>query len=971
MLTELLGQIGAPGSPGSVLVTGEAGVGKTRLLAELADVAAADGIRLLRGGCLELSDALPYGPFVDVLEQIRAEDGVQAVRELAGAWADGLHPLMPAVSSGTHGQADGQHSQQLLFQAVATVLMGVAAQDPTLLLIEDLHWASRATVDLLTFVVYRVAGSRLLIVGSARDEGVSDTDPVTSLMASLHRSRRSLTVGLSGLSREDVGELMTRIRGAASEARDVARVHELSGGNPLLVEELLAAGFVDDDRVVSAVASWVLSHRLRQLDEDARRLVVAAAVGGAWCEQDLLLRVVERAGRDGDQAVDALRRAVDIGILVPTGSDVRFRHALLREAALGSLLAPERSRLHADWAAALAEVAEPGLSTPGRLAHHWLGAGDADRALPALLDAAGVAERQSAYAEASRHLEHALDLWGRCGVVVDSLGLDRREVLDRASAAAYDGGRRKVAARRLRELIELVEPTSDAVTLGTIYARLAPLVVDTRSEAVAACERARQLVPADPPSAARTYVLNQEALVRSMLHLPRAGEVGLEALDVARQVGDVRLEAKALISAAVAPAESGLLAVDDAVRRLERARTLTERFDDHVNLGRVYIQLSWLLMLAGKLTEGYDVGRAGLRWAEQLGLQDKGAMILATAARSALLAGRWDEARGLLDLPGWETDAVMEERASLLGELAVRRGELANADDVLRAAFEALSDAGDAETLAFVVIPMAAAQLWQNQPLTALKLVEHTLRDDAGLAGFYPEMSLISVGLRAAADIRVSAAARRNRAGVAAARQRASGLVERMARRDGTTMLALEQADRVMARAELARLEDDHQVDAWSDAAEAWDDLAMPYEAAYARWRWAEALLAEGGARFDAAGVLHLAMATARRLGAEPLLEAMQALSTRARLPTDAQQTEADATVERSSFAPLGLTAREEEVLRRVAAGSTNRQIAEALFISESTAGVHVSNILRKLGVSNRVQAAAVAHRLLTESDPR
>ena len=97
----------------------------------------------------------------------------------------------------------------------------------------------------------------------------------------------------------------------------------------------------------------------------------------------------------------------------------------------------------------------------------------------------------------------------------------------------------------------------------------------------------------------------------------------------------------------------------------------------------------------------------------------------------------------------------------------------------------------------------------------------------------------------------------------------------------------------------------------------------------------------------------------------------MQAFSTRARLPTDAQQTEADATVERSPFAPLGLTAREEEVLRRVAAGSTNRQIAEALFISESTAGVHVSNILRKLGVSNRVQAAAVAHRLLTESDRR
>ena len=970
MLTELLSHIGEPQSPGFVLLTGEAGVGKTRLLAEFADVAAADGIRLLRGGCLELSEALPYGPLVDVLEQIRAEDGVHAVRELAGQWVDGLHALLPAVGSETAGPPDGHQGQQALFRAVATVLMGVAARGPTLLVIEDLHWASQTTVDLLTFVVYRVAGSRLLIVGSVRDEGVSDTDPVTSLIASLHRSRRSATIGLSGLGREDVGELMTRIRGVTPDARHVARAHELTGGNPLLVEELLAAGFVDDDRVVPAVASWVLGQRLRQLDEDARRVVVAAAVGGARCEQDLLVRVVERAGRDSDQVVDALRRAVDIGILVPAGSDVGFRHALLWATALGSLLSPEVSRLHADWAATLAQVAEATSSISARLAHHWLEAGDAHRALPALLDAAGVAERQSAHAEASRHLEDALDLWDRCIDVVDALSLDRREVLDRAVTAAYNGGRLRVAARRLRELIGLVGPTTDAVTLGVMYARLALLVVGTRSEAVAACERARQLVPADPPSPARTYVLTQEALVRDILHLPRAAEVGQEALDAARQVGDPRLEATALVVAAVAPVESGILAVDEAVRRLERARTLTERFDDHENLGRVYALLSSLLMLAGRLTDGYEVGRAGLRWAEQVGLQDKGAMILANAARSAMLAGRWDEATGLLDLPGWEADAVMEERASLLGELAVRRGDLANADELLRPAFTATSQAGDAEMLAFVAIPMATAQLWQDQPLTALELVEQALRDDAGLAGFYPEMSLVSVGLRAAADLRVSAAARRNRDGVAAARQRASGLVDRMARRDGTTMLALEQADRVTARAELARLDGNDAV-AWSAATEAWDDLAMPYEAAYARWRWAEALLADGGARSDAAGVLHPAMATARRLGAEPLFEAMQALSTRARLPTDAQQTEVDATVERSPFAPLGLTAREEEVLRRVAAGSTNRQIAEALFISESTAGVHVSNILRKLGVSNRVQAAAVAHRLLTESERR
>jgi predicted ATPase len=537
MLTELLSHIGEPRSPGCVLVTGEAGVGKTRLLAELADTAAAAGIRLLRGGCLELSEALPYSPFVDVLEQIGAEDGIDEVHELAGGWTVGLHPLLPAVGSATAGQPDGRHGQQALFQAVARVLMGVAAQRPTLLLVEDLHWASPATVDLLTFVVYRVAGSRLLIVGSVRDEGVSDSDPVTSLIASLHRSRRSVTVELSGLGRRDVGELISHIRGVASEPRDVVRVHELTGGNPLLVEELVAAGFVDDDGVVSSVASWVLGHRLRQLDEDARRVVVAAAVGGARCEQDLLVRVVGRAGRDSDDVVVALRRAVDSGILVSTGSDVEFRHALLREAVLGSLLSPELAQLHAGWAATLADVTEATASISARLAHHWLAAGDLDEALPALIDAAADAQRLPAYADASRHLQRALEIWDRCADTVKAMGLERRTVLERAVTVAQRGGRTAITALWLRELIELVEPTADAVTLGTMYARLALLLVDTPTEALAACERARQLVPADPPSAARVYVLTQERLVRDLVRVEDS-DVGQEALETARQLGD-------------------------------------------------------------------------------------------------------------------------------------------------------------------------------------------------------------------------------------------------------------------------------------------------------------------------------------------------------------------------------------------------------------------------------------------------
>lgn len=968
MLTELVQQIDDPAAPSCVLVTGEAGVGKTRLLSDLADVAASGGVRVLRGACLQLFEALPYGPFVDVLEQIQAEDGAHIVEELAGGWVDGLHAVLPTVGARVHLPAGRARGQQALFQAVATVLAGLSAQRPTLLMIDDLQWADQATVDLLTFVVHRIAGSRVLITGSIRDEGVSDEDPVTLLIASMWRSRRSVTVQLSGLELQDVDVLMSRIGGVAPSASEVARVHELTGGNPLLIEELLAAGFLVDGRGVSVAASWLLGHRLGRLDGDARRVVAAAAVGGARCEQKMLVRVVERASRDGDGVIAALRRAVDVGLLVSLGRHVKFRHALLREAALASLLDAERATLHAAWAATLAELPEPRPATPARLAHHWLAAGDADRALPALLDAAAVAEQRSAHADASRHLEDALDLWDRCIDVVHALDLDRRQVLERAVTAADHGGRRRVAARRLRELIELTTATADRSTLGKMYARLAVLLTDTPMEAIAACERARHLVPAHPASAARTYVLTQEANVRNFLHLPGAVEVGEEALDVARQVGDPRLEAATLVAAAIAPVEVGVLQVDEGIRRLERARALAVQLDDHRTTRRAYVQQSWLLLLDGRLADAHEVARDGMRWAQRVGLQNTGAMILSNAAWLALLLGLWDDGMNLLDLPGWEADAVMEERAALLGEFAVARGDFARADEALRPAFEATSQAGNAETLAFLVRPMAAAHLWQHRPGEALELVARVLRTNGAIAGFFPEMSLLSIGLRASADLRISADARRDRDGVAAALQGASGLVERMARRDGTPMLALERADRMTARAELARLEGHGAAGAWSAAVDAWNEIAVPYEAAYARWRWAEALLAAGGTRRDAADVVQPAVAAARRLGAQPLLASLQALVARARLPAHDPETAAEAQVAQTPFTPLGLTTREEDVLRSVAAGYTNRQIADELFISESTAGVHVSNILRKLNVSNRIQAAAVAHELLTES---
>lgn len=964
VLAGVVKQISDPVAPTCVVVTGEAGVGKSRLLSALADHASASGVRVLRGACLELSEALPYGPFLDVLDQLEAEDGVHSIRELAGRWVGGLGGVLPAVGPVGTDAVAAAGGQQQLFQAVTAVLIGLGRQRPAMVLIEDLQWADRSTLDLLTLLVYRAAGTPLLVVASVRDEGMRDDDPALAVIASLQRSPRALTLPLSGLGRDGVEELMARIRGHSPLETEVARVHELTGGNPFLIEELLDASDLDEHGVPT-LARRLLRHRLGRLDGRSRRVVTAAAVGGARVDQNLLARVAGRGGQGADGAIVALREAVDAGLLTIAGDQVGFRHALLREAALSSLLAPERSQLHADWAAALVERPDAEPRWAARVAQHWVAAGELDKALPALVEAAAVAERLPAHAEASRLLDDALDLWDRCPDAVRALDLDRRELLERAVTAAELGGRRAVAARRLRETILLAEPMTDASTVGRMYARLAMLLLDAPEEAIAACERARQLVPADPPSAARAYVLTQEALVCNILRVRGAVDVGEEALDAARRVGDQRLEAAALVAASTAAAEAGLLQVDDGVGRLERAMALAASSNDQETQGRAYNQLSWLLMLAGQLADAYRVARDGMRWAERVGRQqDAGAWLLPNAVWAALLRGRWDDGVHLLALPGWEADSVLAERTALLGEFAVARGDFARADELLRPALQSFRTS-DAETMTLLARPLAAAHLWRRRPAAAIDVVDEVLRTAGGAEGTFPEVALVSVGLQACADLRVSAAVRRDRVGVAAAHRYAAPLLDGLARRDASASLALAHAHQTTAQAEAARLENEGVSAAWSAAVAAWERIDVPYEAAYGRWRWAEALLAEGCTRSAASDILLPAARIGRALGARPLVASIAALATRARLQVDAAAADENQKgVSVSPFTPLGLTPREDEVLRRLAAGYTNQQIADELFISGSTAGVHVSNILRKLGVSNRVQAAAIAHEL-------
>jgi DNA-binding CsgD family transcriptional regulator len=256
----------------------------------------------------------------------------------------------------------------------------------------------------------------------------------------------------------------------------------------------------------------------------------------------------------------------------------------------------------------------------------------------------------------------------------------------------------------------------------------------------------------------------------------------------------------------------------------------------------------------------------------------------------------------------------------------------------------------------------AALAIWQDQLDEARAAVREGLEwlADAEGEDFFRE--LLSLGLRAEADRAERAHARRAPAEAQTARQVGAALLARLRQlvNQATAPEPETTAHTALGRAEATRLEGHSDPKRWAAAATRWEELDQPYPAAYARWRQAEALLGGRGPRAEATSALRCAHQTSQRLGAAPLRRELEALARRARIDL-AEPIGEPAPVRPAE--PFGLTPREREVLELVAEGRTNRQIGQALFISAKTVGIHVSNILAKLGVTSRVEAAAVAHR--------
>jgi predicted ATPase len=657
----------AAGTPTVVVVGGEAGVGKSRLVGELAAGWRADGATVLAGGCVELGgEGLPFAPIVEALRSLaRGQDDTglpRAVPEPAGAQLARLLPELglPPAGGPPPRSLDLGSAQGRLFELLLVLLERLAEQRPTVLVVEDLHWADRSTRDLLAFLARNLRHRRVLLVLTYRSDELHRRHPLRPWLAGLERDRRVERLELGRFDRGEVAAQLTGIIGTAAPARLVDRIHARSGGNAFLVEELAAAASARGAAVSDGLEGTLpaslrdtLLARIEPLPEPTQQVLRAAAAAGGRVEPELLAEV---AGLPEQELLAALREAVSAQVLLVdahTGT-YGFRHALVKEAVHGELLPGERTRLHHRFAAALQRAAGPpgaDVALAAELAWHWYAAHDLERALPAAVEAGLAAERSYAFAEAQRHFERALELCEQ--VPVARTGLDRVELLGRAAEAAANAGASERAITLVRGALAEVDPERDRLRAAVLTQRLAHhLRVAGRSGAFEAYQEAVRLVPPSPQTPERASVLaglGQALMLRGRFAEARAACE--DAIATARTAGAAAVQSHALATLGVAVFWLGDRAAGLAYAR--EARRLAGGAASPEDEVRACINLSSLLDDCGDLEEAAATATDGLEVARAAGLQRTVATLLASNAAYQL--GRWDEPEALTDPPRTST----------------------------------------------------------------------------------------------------------------------------------------------------------------------------------------------------------------------------------------------------------------------------------------------------------------------------
>jgi DNA-binding CsgD family transcriptional regulator len=946
------------GEPSAILLSGDAGVGKTRLLTRMAEIARESGAWVVISHCVDLGEVgLPYLPFTEALAQLRGRgaevDTAIAARPALGRLLDvGLvEPVAGPPDQATRGQ---------LFDGIASAIgAGGSGPRPLVLMIEDLHWADPSSRDVLRFLITRLRSEHLLVVATYRTDDLHRRHPLRPTLSELLRHPRVDHVELAPFTRDELAQFGAAITGRDLPEPVLQGVLRRSEGNAYFAQELLEAG--PDAAALPGSLADVLHARLERLDPAVQVLAGIASAAGRRVSEELLSAVAGGEPEFADPASfdRALREAIAHHVLaIEDARWIAFRHALLAEAVYADLLPGEVTRLHRAYQQRIA--ADPSLGSSAQLAHHALRAHE----LPVTLTASFAAAREAADVlapmEAQRHLETVISVWDAVPDAAERLGHDLVDVQMAAAGAASRAGQHgRAAALAVAALDRSDEARAARLTPAAAYY----LVDDLRErEALTRAEHALAVLDAQGPSADRARLL--AAYARSALNCERDDEARViadRAVTEAQEFDVPEAEADALTTL-------GVLAVNEADVAGElfgRSLTLARSVGDLSAELRATHNLAVNRYYAGDLPTAAAICEAGIDRARSTGVlwMGYGVGLLLYRELIRYMVGDLSRPAPTRD---WVPDSAGKTLSTIELYAAVARGD----NDVL--------DRGRAVSVDWERDPMMTltsggctidALIWAGEHQAAvdltIRLTEFMSRawNDYFLGGIW----LSALGLAALAD---RAAQTRLAGGDPAADltvgQTFLDRMEQTARRGRPRGGRLGPEGRgwvVRARAEYSRLIGEHDPDRWRVAMTEFG-YGYRYEVARSRWRLAEALAARGD-RAAASTEAAAALLEAQEMGARPLADALSDLGRRARLdlPGAAPGTSSGGGV---------LTGREEEVLRLVATGLTNRQIGERLFISGKTVSVHISNVLGKLGVGGRAEAVAVAHRrgLLPDEPP-
>jgi DNA-binding CsgD family transcriptional regulator/tetratricopeptide (TPR) repeat protein len=1032
----------AAGTATSVIVSGSAGMGVTRLLDEALDRAAAGPAAplVLRGRAYGPADP-PWAAVLDALGPVLAtrpaDEVLGLLRRDAGAILRELPSLAPLAADVAgirrSALADPERRQPRALESLLRWLGRLSAERPVVLALEDLHVADAATRAFATFVARIARDERIALLLSYQPDRLTREHPLRENLAVIEAGLRPpVRVDLAPFARREIAGLIEGIEGERPSASIVVLVAERSAGSPLVVEELVAARHELRNATLTGTLADLVSARLARRSPECRRLLRLLApaerpvsigelvIAAAAFEADGITRQPPRSTtlpRRGSEGLDAdlaagLAEALEHGFVRrDPGDHLAVRHELVARAVVADLLPSQRPRYRAALAAAFVD-------RPTVAAAYWRSAHRLDEAREAAIAAGRLAMRVEAPLDALGVLERGLDLPAPATAEADAA--TAADLAQLAAEAAYAAMRPTRAVAFAESALAALGERRDRLHHAILEARLGRyrMAAGDTVGATAALRRAADVAPPEA-SVERARILALLAQERMIAGAFRDAEkTALEALEVTGACGaEAEPEAiHAMTTLAVVRGwgddpESALPLLRDAAARARAAGLVEEWW-------RAVANEAVVLELLGRPTEAVEVTFASMAEARALDLDAVYGNLLGGNVAGILVdVGRWREARELsLRALDWSPAGIPFVNAILnlvLVEIESEAGE--EAGRLLGRILVELETGGDLQFAIPAYQATASYAMWSGDLADARRAAERGWARLRGTEDWVLVARMAATALEVESAIVIEALERRRIGDVAASRERASRILAEAeaavarARSEDGGGTGEPEASLATARAYHARLAGRDDPARWADLAERWGVIGDPYREARARWRQAEAIM--GGAiagpggvrdrtdarlvRADARDPLLQAVTLAMGLGARPLLRRLKELAGRSLI---ALPPEVDEILDRPAAVPVGprarvapepvadapgailpspqprpgagagetfgLSKRELEVLGLISQGRTNREIGDRLFISQKTVGVHVGNILAKLGVSGRVEAAAVAIRL-------